>query len=80
MNSTRKPRIQGKIAKLTAEQREQVHKWLREEIFFYREIAERMKSQFGVSISNSSLSVYYSTHYAEIYGSAKAKPSEEVKQ
>lgn len=62
----RKPRIQGKIANLTAEQREEVHRYIREDLT-YSAIQERMQNELGVTISKTSLSKYRSTHYAEIF-------------
>jgi transposase len=66
MKSPRKPRIQGKIANLPAEQREEVHRYIRENLT-YSAISERMQKEFGVKIAVSLLSVYRSTHYAEIF-------------
>ena len=66
---THKPRFQGKIAKLPAEQRQQLHEWFRQNLY-YSEIAKLVLTNFGVKIANSSLSTYYSTHSAEIFGNA----------
>lgn len=70
----RKKRIQGKIANLPAVQREQVHKWFRENLE-YSEIAARIDHEFGVSIANSNLCKYYSTHNAEIFEVAAPEAS-----
>jgi transposase len=66
MEPPRKPRIQGKIANLPAEQREEVHRYIRENLT-YSAISERIQKEFGVKIAASSLSNYRATHYAEIF-------------
>jgi hypothetical protein len=57
----RKPRIQGKIAKLSPAQQLQLRAWMHAGIT-YKEIALRARERFGVSISNGSLCEYYSKH------------------
>ena len=78
MSETRKPRIQGKIAKLLPNQREQVHAWFRENLD-YSQIAKNLQRQFGVKIAKSSLSNYYSLHSFEIFGSPAKTDGQGVK-
>jgi hypothetical protein len=61
----RKPRVQGKIAKLSPAQQLQLRAWMHEG-HSYKEIAKRARDLFGVSISQSSLSEYYSKHQRQI--------------
>ena len=70
INVPRKPRIQGKIANLPVEQREQVHAWFRQNLT-YSEICSLAAERFGLKIMRSSLCRYYYGHYAEIFGSAQ---------
>jgi hypothetical protein len=61
----RKPRVQGKIANLPPVQQRQLRVWMHEGLS-YKEIAKRALDLFGVSISQGSLSTYYSKHQREI--------------
>lgn len=61
----RKPRIQGKIANLQPTQQRQLRAWMHEGLS-YKEISKRARDLFGVSISQGSLSTYYSKHQREI--------------
>ena len=56
-----KPRVQGKFAMLTEAQRQQILDWMKEGLI-YRQIQKRISDTFGVTISHSSLSEYYSKH------------------
>src|SRR5205814_1411933 len=64
-----KPRIQGKIAQFTDEQREKLHSWFREHLT-YDQIRAAIEREFGVRIAASSLSNYFSKHSFEIPGEA----------
>jgi hypothetical protein len=67
----RKPRVQGKIAKLPPTQQSQLRAWMNEGLT-YKEIKKRARDQFGVSISQGSLSIYYSKHQREIIAETAA--------
>ncbi len=66
----RKPRggARGGLARLRGEAREKLHAWFREAegTITQKEIAQRLKQQFDIRASSSSLSDYYHKHYAEI--------------
>ena len=65
----RKPRILGKIANLTADQRDQINRWLFTENLIYAEIARRTQREFGLTISVPTLCAHYSQH-----GKGHSKP------
>ncbi len=71
----RKARVQGKIARLTEAQQQQIMAWMnqgndrRGKVLIYTEIRKLIREKFGVSISQSSLSHYYSKHQREILDS-----------
>jgi hypothetical protein len=70
----RKPRVQGKIARLTDEQREKLHSSFRENLT-YTQIRAALEREFSVRVAESSLSVYYTNHGVEMFGE---KPSAEI--
>lgn len=59
-----KPRVQGKIRLMPQSQRERLHQWFRENLT-YSEIQKRLAAEFGIAISDSSLSSYYSANAME---------------
>jgi hypothetical protein len=63
-----KPRVQGKIARLPESQQQQLRDWMKQGLI-YTEIQKRARETFGVSISVSSLSTYYSKHCRQILAS-----------
>jgi hypothetical protein len=74
--SGHKPRIQGKIAQLSIAQRARLHQLFRENLI-YTEIRARLKAEFGLSISSTSLSNYYKLH-APAFMLSRANASEVV--
>ncbi len=66
---SRKPRPQGPLSTITPEQRAVLHRWLREGLI-YKEIVAHCVAELGFKTSSSTLSDYYSAHYAEIHQGA----------
>jgi hypothetical protein len=73
----KKPWIQGKIASLTAKQREVVHQWFCENLS-YSDMQRRFKQEFGSTIGKASLSRYYSKHRLEFCHEAQSPEVEVV--
>ncbi len=66
---TLKPRaIQGELRNLMGHARDRLHSWFREQegTVPYQEIRRRLKTEFGLNVSISSLSRYYSDHFLAI--------------
>ena len=59
---------QGQLAQLTHNAREQLHSWLRERdgTITLKEVQARVKATFGFTVSQSSLSAYYSKNFKAI--------------
>ncbi len=73
--ATRKLRSQqGDLRNLTHGAREQLHAWLRESsgAVPYKEIAQRLKEKFDVTVANSTLSLYRAEKYDELFGEPSA--------
>ena len=67
-----KSRVQSKIAKMPPHQQQQILDWMSEGLI-YPKIQRRIQEAFGVSISTSSLSTYYSKHGREILASQTSR-------
>ncbi len=73
--ATRKLRSQqGDLRNLTHGAREELHAWLRESsgTVPYKEIAQRLKTKFDVTVANSTLSLYRAEKYDELFGNPSA--------
>lgn len=73
--ATRKLRSQqGDLRNLTHSAREELHAWLRESsgTVPYKEIAQRLKEKFDVTVANSTLSLYRAEKYDELFGEPSA--------
>jgi hypothetical protein len=66
-----KPRIQGPLERMGAEQRAVLHYWMSEGLD-YKEIVRRCQSELGCKTSTTSLSGYYRRHHAEITRSRRS--------
>jgi hypothetical protein len=64
LRRARKPRIQGKILNLPPAQRERLQEWFRQNLT-YKGIQKRLRDEFGVTISGSSLGNYYGKYALE---------------
>lgn len=62
LGSRRKVRSDAKLERLSAEQRERVSCWLQEEGGTYLRVAERIRANFGVSVSKSAVGVFWQRH------------------